>query len=290
MAVLARLAAGIGFTETESRLASFILSHADEVTGMSIDVLAKESFTSSATVVRLCKKVGTQGYRDMLVQLATDLEHDRMSQNMVDANAPFLEGEGVPAIIGNVAALYRRAVDECSQVISNSAVYGAARTLSKADRFFYLAMGESAYITDCFACELAKIGILGVSIERRGDWSTVASLIGPSDVVLVVTYSGYLLQDASMHATQLQRYGCKTILVTANADAAAQTSGFDHRIVIAGSERHLEGVSSFYSQTAIRYALDCLYGAVFSFSYRQSEQRREQVSRQIQGDVSGVGQ
>lgn len=115
MAVLARLAAGSGFTETESRLASFILSHADEVTGMSIDVLAKESFTSSATVVRLCKKVGTQGYRDMLVQLATDLEHDRMSQNMVDANAPFLEGEGVPAIIGNVAALYRRAVDESAE-------------------------------------------------------------------------------------------------------------------------------------------------------------------------------
>ncbi len=288
MAVLTRLTTGSGLTDAESRLASYILDHADEVIGMSIDVLAKESFTSSATVVRLCKKVGAQGYRDLLVQLAADLEHDRMSQNMVDANAPFLEGEGIPEIIGNVAALYRRAVDECRQVISSSAVYGAARTLSKADRFFYLAMGESAYITDCFACELAKIGILGVSIERRGDWSTVASLIRPSDVVLVVTYSGYLLGDASMHATQLQRHGCKTILITANAEAAFHAPGFDHRIAIAGSEKHLEGVSSFYSQTAIRYALDCLYGAVFSFSYRQSEQRRELVSRQIQDDVSGT--
>ena len=77
MAVLEVLEREDGFTDIEADLARYICANADEVCRMTISDLAKASFTSNATIVRLCRKVGVKGYRDLRVELAADLEKRR---------------------------------------------------------------------------------------------------------------------------------------------------------------------------------------------------------------------
>lgn len=43
-------------TETEKLLANYILENQEQVAGMSLDELAKVSFSSISTIHRLCKK------------------------------------------------------------------------------------------------------------------------------------------------------------------------------------------------------------------------------------------
>lgn len=63
--ILERLKAGEGFTHQEKAVADYILDQIETIQSMSAEELARASYTSKATVVRLCKKVGVARYQDL---------------------------------------------------------------------------------------------------------------------------------------------------------------------------------------------------------------------------------
>lgn len=67
--ILERLKTMEGFTHQEQAVAQYILRQMEDIQGMSSDELAKASYTSKATVVRLCKKLGVAGYQELKFQL-----------------------------------------------------------------------------------------------------------------------------------------------------------------------------------------------------------------------------
>ena len=89
MPALENLKAKIGFTPAESELADYILEHADNVTHMGIADLASAAYKSNATIIRLCRKAGSTGWRDFRVELVADLEKVRRETESIDPNTPF---------------------------------------------------------------------------------------------------------------------------------------------------------------------------------------------------------
>ncbi|MDO4796506.1 MAG: hypothetical protein Q4A01_00625 [Coriobacteriales bacterium] len=77
MAVLERLRRQQGFTETEKVLADYVLAHADMMACMSISQLAEATYSSNASIVRLCRKVGIDGYRTFRMEVVSELERQR---------------------------------------------------------------------------------------------------------------------------------------------------------------------------------------------------------------------
>ena len=71
--VLERLKAREGFTHQETAVADYILDQIESIQSMSSEELAKASYTSKATVVRLCKKVGMAGYQELKLQLVSEM-------------------------------------------------------------------------------------------------------------------------------------------------------------------------------------------------------------------------
>ena len=51
------------FTAHEKDVAEYILSHLDQISELSVGELAKASYTSKATVVRLSQKLGLNGFQ-----------------------------------------------------------------------------------------------------------------------------------------------------------------------------------------------------------------------------------
>ncbi len=193
MATLDALAAARDFTDTERRLAAYILTHADEVVRMRLATLARESNTSNATVVRLCKKVGSAGYSEFRVDLSQDMERRRTNVSRVDANAPILAGQGAPVIMSSIAALTREAVNDCYAYVPHEAVERAADFVESARRVITYAVGDTYLTTEGFSNLLEKIGVTSVSAHRNGDVMTATNVAWPGDVGLFVSYSGKLM-------------------------------------------------------------------------------------------------
>ena len=284
MATLDALAAAKGFTDTERQLAAYILTHADEVVRMRLATLARESHTSNATIVRLCRKVGSAGYSEFRVDLSQDMERRRNNISHIDVNAPILENQGAPVIMSSIAALTREAVDDCYAFVPHEAIEHAAELVAGAHHVITYAIGDTFLTTEAFANLAAKIGVTCRSAHQNGDIVTTTNLARPDDVGLVATYSGRLVDSLSMQLAILRRKGCKTIVITANDELASRFAGFDCAVVVPCRESmgNRDKVATFYSQTCIRYVLECVYGAVFARSYDQSLRHKTMAERELE--------
>ena len=279
MAVLDALKRMEGFTNAEKDLARYVLDHLDEVTQMNIGELSGATYTSNATVVRLCRKLGLEGYRDFRIELARDVEADRASVLNVNPDFPFIEGSGTQQIIHSMANLTKQAVDACLGTITGHDVRTAARLIRGAKKVALYGVGDSYVTLTSFANLLLKIGIISYSGDLNGDSVVATQILGPSDVAVFATYSGGLLDKFANELKLLRSKGCKVILITSNAAAAKRIAGLECLLLLPEGETTRGSVATYYSQSCIRFALNCVYGDCFALSWEESMQLREAFAK-----------
>ncbi|MER2132135.1 MAG: RpiR family transcriptional regulator, partial [Carnobacterium inhibens] len=61
--VLNKLKDQTNFTNTEMRIADYIIQNITTIPTIYIEDLAKLTYTSHSTIIRLCKKIGYDGFR-----------------------------------------------------------------------------------------------------------------------------------------------------------------------------------------------------------------------------------
>jgi DNA-binding MurR/RpiR family transcriptional regulator len=279
MAVLDALKRMEGFTNAEKDLARYVLDHLDEVTQMNIGELSGATYTSNATVVRLCRKLGLEGYRDFRIELARDVEADRASVLNVNPDFPFIEGSGTQQIIHSMANLTKQAVDACLGTITGHDVRTAARLIRGAKKVALYGVGDSYVTLTSFANLLLKIGIISYSGDLDGDSVVATQILGPSDVAVFATYSGGLLDKFANELKLLRSKGCKVILITSNAAAAKRIAGLECLLLLPEGETTRGSVATYYSQSCIRFALNCVYGDCFALGWEESMQLREAFAK-----------
>ncbi len=81
--LLEKLEQGVNFTNHEKDVARYILDHPDKAPGMSSAELAEASFTSKATVVRLCKKLRLSGYQEFRLKLVEEINQKNRLARML---------------------------------------------------------------------------------------------------------------------------------------------------------------------------------------------------------------
>ncbi len=64
MTVIERIQSSDDFTDTERNIIQYIVDHPSSLIKGTIGDIAQNTYSSNATVVRFCKKLGFQGIRD----------------------------------------------------------------------------------------------------------------------------------------------------------------------------------------------------------------------------------
>ena len=72
----------------EKKVADFILSNPESAVSTNVSELAELSGASDATVIRMCKRVGYEGYYQMKIRLSHDLGKDQMVQLQEGSQRP----------------------------------------------------------------------------------------------------------------------------------------------------------------------------------------------------------
>lgn len=270
MALLDALRRKNGFTDTEEALADYILAHTDEVAEMNIGVLSASAHTSNAAVVRLCRKVGLDGYRDFRIALARELERARTHVLDVNPDKPFIEGANTRDILSSIAALTRQAVDASYTMANTASIHKAARLLRGARRIAYYAIGDTAITVEGFTNLLLKLGIVCVKGVQHEDANVVAQTLDARDLAIVVTHSGTLMRQYAGTIKLLRERGCKMVLITSNQQLEDQLAGIDCFILLPEGETRSGRVATFFSQECIRYVLNCIYSEIFALNWQES--------------------
>ena len=109
-------------TESEKEVLRFLISRTREAIEMDIHTLAKTCYCSAATIVRICKKNGFSGFKELKIALANDLN---FSKQLIQAELTSSTEEKIPNIVVNALNANITAIQNVS--LSDKHIYPSSR-------------------------------------------------------------------------------------------------------------------------------------------------------------------
>ena len=96
-------------------MANYVLEHAGNIVGLPVAELAEHSGSNRAAVVRFCKRMGFEGYRDSTLALAAELAVEQNREKRESAD--ILPGDSVETILQSICANSIQSIqDSCTPV------------------------------------------------------------------------------------------------------------------------------------------------------------------------------
>lgn len=260
MSIFAKLKEKSLFTETEQNIAMYLLQHKELIPDLTISDITQATYTSNASIMRLCKRLGLQGFRDLRNQIIKETERHRSYTLSVNMNYPFLKSDSADVITGAVSDLMIETLQDMKTLQLTGMLLQFSGWLNDAHSVYYYAEGDTLLTVRGFANRLIKLGIQAFKADENKEMSARMELMKKDDIFFCVTYSGKTLPTE--HEMQfLQKKQVKCVLVT----AAKGIKGFDHIITLPHREHDYDAkISTFYSQTAILYLLNCVYSILYA--------------------------
>lgn len=257
----------------EKELADYIVNHAEKVIHMSIRELCNETYSSTSTVIRLCKKLGLSGFKEFKIKLSRDLEIEYKEITQVDANVPFESKDAMIVISKKIAKLSKETIDSTQQLLNDQLLNQTTSMLMNANKIFAIGISHNFIQLNDFQLKMLKIGKYVHLINSQPEQVFLATNASPQDVAILVSYTGVTAEIENV-AKILKRRKIPIIFITSNTNCyVARIANI--LIPLPNQENAKESISSFSSQTAIFYVLNVLYACLFKIDYEKSKSNRE---------------
>lgn len=203
------------FTDAEKQVVNYLLDHLDDFMNLSINDLAKKSYTSHATVIRVCHKLDIQGYRQFKILLLKELQANKFIVNKVDYTIPFQSHESVEEIMQNMYSLYQEGIQQVYNHLDIHILKKIAELFMMKKRIFIYAHGDSQITALSFINKLVKINIFPILATEYHEEYFISQKLQPSDFAFFISYSGE--SPSFLQCMQvLKQKGVQTALLTAH--------------------------------------------------------------------------
>ena len=200
-------------TKSGRTVAEYLVQHAAEAQYLSISSLARECQVAEATVFRFCRALGFEGYHEMRIALA----QANATGVLVNQQEPAPDAD-TATLCEHASALFMTAINGTQNALSTEAVDEAVHLMQEARQVFCLGQGGSMLLANDICARFAS---LSTKFRTAGDSHLqilAASLMGPEDVVLFISYSG-ATRDMLETLRTAKASGAKIILLTHYEDS-----------------------------------------------------------------------
>ncbi|MDF9304011.1 MurR/RpiR family transcriptional regulator [Tritonibacter mobilis] len=206
------------FAAREQKVADFVSAHLEEISNMTIAELAGAVGVSTPTVVRFCRSMGCDGFREFKLRLAQNLAVSL--QYLAPSQREVPEG-GAGAVDQVLGALYAT-VNVMRQQLVPERLDAAAAALAAAGQIVVAGVGGgSTMVAQEAANRMFRLGIPAVSISDSYLLQMRAATLVKGDVLLLVSASGAADEIVSAAAIA-GGYGATVVAITRPGSRLAQ--------------------------------------------------------------------
>lgn len=241
----------------EKNIIAFVWDNMSATTSMNVRELAEATFTSSSTVIRLCKKLGFKGYREFQRELlyelaATDATNEVVLEDIVKEDE--LEQVVKKVMRSDISSMEATArlvpldvLEECAEHVL------AARTIN------LFGIGQSQLVCRDFEAKLMRIN---KQCHAYGDWHNQllsAKNMSERDLAVAISYSGMTKETVACARAAREGGACVIAMTRAQLDSPLSQQA-DYVLNVSASEPLLRSgaMASRMSQLAV---IDMLYAA-----------------------------
>lgn len=250
------------YSPSEQRVAHYILEHAQNTVGLTVKELAKKSGTSEASVIRFCKTIGFDGYRDFALQLATELavQQNNDQPEYTDVSV----GDSLQTIMQNIAYNNIKAIEKSLSLLSEEDVHRAVSYLNAARKIDFYGVGASGIVAQDGLTKFMRIGKVCTAYQDSHLQITSATTLTRQDVAIAISWSGNTVDV--LKATRLAKEnGAKIITMTKVGKNELLQYG-DVNFQLSSPETSMR-VGAMSSRIAQMTMIDILYSSVVSENY-----------------------
>lgn len=249
------------FTLGERQVVSYLINNLTNLSSMTIGEIAKNTYSSNATLIRICHKLGCKGFKDFKYQLIKELESNKYTQQSVDFTVPFYPSETTHQIMNNISSLYKESVDIIHSCLDPLEIEKIVETICKSKRMFIYSIGDTNLTVKNFINKLMKINCYPISATDNHEELATSQNVRKDDCVIFVTYrADSLILIECMQI--VKRTGCKVIVITAN-EQSVLTKLSDYHIILPYKEKD-NRIATFYSQLSFNYVLSVIYALIYT--------------------------
>jgi DNA-binding MurR/RpiR family transcriptional regulator len=237
-------------TKSGRIVAEYLTEHAEEAQYLSISSLAQECGVAEATIFRFCRSLGFDGYNGMRIALA----RAGSGQGASYPDQPD-SGADTAALCSHAAATFSAAISSTQAALDPAAIERAAQLLRQAKQVYCMGQGGSMMLANDV---WVRMTMFSNKFRTAGDSHMQlisASLMGPEDVILFISYSG-ATRDMMDTLRTAHAAGAKIILITHYSDSPGAALA-DVVLLCGGHENPLDS-GSIPVKIAVLYVAEVL--------------------------------
>ena len=220
------------FTSREQRVADFVAANLEATTAMTIAELAAACDVSKPTVIRFCRSLACDGFRDFKLRLAQNLAVSQLYlHRSVDASQVTTE-----AAIDRVMTALISTVNTARGQIDSAAFQALRDVLVTSRQIVFAGVGgSSATVAGESANRFFRLGFPSYAVSDSLQLQMRAATLGPGDTLFAISASGETAGIVNAIAIA-REYGANTACISRPGSSLGAEA--EHAILL---DRHVAG-------------------------------------------------
>lgn len=256
-----------GATEGEKEVLRFLISQTREAVEMDIHTMAKKCYCSPATIIRICKKNGFSGFKELKLALINDIN---FSKQLNQVNLTASSDGKIPNIVANVLNANISAIQNIYNLLDFDELNQIVSLLSSSKYIYLYGIGASFLVAKDFQQKFERINKKTFLYEDIHLQLVSSTNLEKGDIAIIVSYSG-LTKEIIEIAKNVQMCGGKVIAITKYGKSKLSSLS-DYNLFVPTLEKPLRiGASS--SRVSQLSVVDIIYNTYISLEKEKSMEK-----------------
>ena len=199
------------FTQTEQKIANYIINNGEEVSALSTAELGERVKTSAPSVVRFARKLGYSGFQEMKLAVAKDIALQEKQQDKVYEAVSV--NDSTKEIIYKIGKENIKAIEETMSVVDEEAISKAIDAMTNANHINIYGVAASGLVGLDLQYKLMRINKKSSMYMDSHTQLASAIHMKKGDVALGISHSGRTLEVYKSIEAAKKR-GAVTISIT----------------------------------------------------------------------------
>ena len=268
------------FSDSQRIVVDYMLKAGPTIRNKTVRQIAKETYTSSATLIRIAHKLDFTGWEEL--KRAFIEEQDYLSSHFqnVNANVPFEKDDSSMTIANRIAVLEKEAIDDTLALIDWGAIEQAAAIVDDCPVVNIVAMNNTIAQAEEFMYKMGRIQKRVIVQPPSGEGLYNGTILDPASCMIVISYTGETSNFIRWIRFAKESH-VPVIAITSLGDNTISKLA-DLTLRICTREKLYSKISWYASEASISYLLNVLYSLVFARHYDQNFAAKVERSKKIE--------
>lgn len=258
-------------TSTEQGIVNYILTYPEELEKISSRQLAELTYTSPATVVRICQKLGFSGYSEFKIKYLQEVNQTpRMDQ--INRTNPITSEDSLHRIVNKVAALEITAIEQTKKGIDLDQLNRVSELLNQATCIDFYAFDNNLHLAKNACSHFLYAGKQAVIHDSSNAQFMQAFASVEGHVAIIISRTG---ENPMLYriANVLRERKIPLLVLTESRHSSLAKISTEHLYLY--NVHRFTDMGTILFQTSVQYLFDLLFAILFSRNFENSVKQNE---------------